>query len=70
MACGCAKRMRGILKLAGYTLADGEWTKGDHVVPDDRVEEDHFKVLIETMEKGLFATKAQLFTKRLLGGKP
>ena len=70
MACGCAQRMRGILKLAGYTLVDGEWTKGGHMISDDRIEEDHTKVLIETMEKGLFAARAKLFSQRLLGGKP
>lgn len=68
MACGCAARLRTVLRLAGYTLADGEWTKGDKVFPDVRIEEDHFKVLIETMSEGLFSKKAQLFTKRLLGG--
>jgi hypothetical protein len=59
--------MRTILRLYGYTLEDGEWTKGDHVVPDDRIEEEHFKVLIETMEKKLFNPKAKAFAKRLGG---
>lgn len=70
MACGCAQRMRGILKLAGYDLYEGIWTKGVHTVPDDRIEEEHFRIFIETMGKELFATRAQRFTQRLLGGKP
>jgi len=67
--CGCADRMRGILRTAGYTLVNGEWIKGDHTVPDDRVEEDHFRVLIETMGAGLHRARAQLFTRRLKGIK-
>lgn len=67
MGCKCADRMRGILKLVGYVLDGGEWTKGDHVIPDSRIEEDHFRVLIETMEAGFLRKKAQLFMRRLLG---
>lgn len=67
MACGCASRMRTILRMSGYTLEDGEWTKGDHQIPDERIEEDHFRVLIETMDHRLFGAKARAFTKRLGG---
>lgn len=69
MGCGCAGRMRNILRQTGYTLADDEWSKGDHVIPNSRIEEDHFRVLIETMEKSVFAEKARLFTRRLLGSQ-
>ncbi len=65
MACGCAQRMRGILKLAGYKLDDGVWTKGVHTVPDDRVEEDHFRVFIESMSTELFGARASAFMRRL-----
>lgn len=69
MGCGCASRMRNILRQTGYTLTEGVWTKGVHTVPDDRLEEDHFRVFIETMEKSVFAEKARLFTRRLLGSQ-
>lgn len=65
MGCGCAGRMRKILRQMEYTLVANEWVKGDHMIPDARIEEDHFRVLIETMEKGLLRKRAQLFTRRL-----
>ena len=68
MACGCASRMRRILRLSGYSLGDDSvWTKGDHQIPDERIEDEHFKVLIETMETKLYGVKAALFNKRLGG---
>ena len=68
MACGCASRMRTILRMSGYSLGDDSvWTKGDHEIPDERIEEDHFRVLIETMEQGLYGAKAALFARRLGG---
>ena len=68
MACGCASRMRTILKMSGYTRGDDDvWTKGDHQIPDERIEEEHFRVLIETMDNNLFGAKARAFSKRLGG---
>lgn len=61
--------MRNILRKTGYTLTEGVWIKGVHTVPDDRIEEDHFRVFIEAMEKSVFAEKARLFTRRLLGSQ-
>lgn len=67
MACGCAKRMRNILRLAKYELEeDGVWRKnGGPEFPDDRVEEHHFKVLIETLQSEVFKGKADNFMNRI-----
>ena len=67
MACGCARRMRTILEKAHYELEDGVWRKDDHEIPDDRVEEKHFKVLIETMGRELSASRVTTFFKTLEG---
>ena len=68
MACGCARRMRTILRMAGYSRGDDDvWTKGDHEIPDEKIEEEHFKVLIETMEQTLWGAKRAAFSKRLGG---
>ena len=66
MACGCASRMRSILKLAGYTLDDGVWRKeGAPEFPDDRIEDDHFIVLIEALSNELFGERATNFLRRV-----
>ena len=67
MACGCAKRMRNILRYTGYTLEeDGVWRKdGEMEFPDSRVEEDHFRVLIETLSSEMFGKKAADFMRKV-----
>lgn len=65
MSCKCANRMRGILRLAKYELNDGVWEKeGRDPIPDSRVEEHHFKTLIETMHIETMSSKAVNFIKR------
>lgn len=69
MACGCADRMRSILKLDGYTLEGEYWVKeGRESFEDSRLEEDHFRVLIESMSEKLFGRRALNFTRRVTGG--
>lgn len=66
MACGCAGRMRTILRLSRYEQGeDGIWRKDDHEIPDAEIETDHFRVLIETMERRLFGQRVANFQKRL-----
>ena len=71
MACGCASRMRTVLRLSGYTidhsLDNPVWEKGDHKIPDAEIESDHFRILIETIERKLMGGKARAFSKRLGG---
>jgi hypothetical protein len=52
MACGCARRMRKILKAAGFILeADGIWRKeGRPEYSDMAVEDDHDKIILEVVE--------------------
>ena len=65
MSCGCAGRMRKILERAGYELEAGVWVRDGHEIPDDRVEEEHFKVLIETLERRLVADRLNRFFERV-----
>lgn len=67
MACGCAGRMRKILANFGYKLEDGVWRHPDleQTFPDARIEDDHFRVLIETMEQKLQNTRAANFMRKL-----
>lgn len=66
MACGCASRMRTILRRSGYQLGDDEvWRKGDHEIPDAKVEDEHFRVLIETLEVQLLRPRVKAFMERL-----
>lgn len=68
MACGCASRMREILRMNGHVLEeDGVWRRPDDPfeVPDERIEEEHFKVLIETINSRLFGQRAANFLKRI-----
>ena len=62
--------MRSILKLAGYKLdSDEVWRKeGAQDFPDARVEEDHFRVLIETLSEQLFHRRATNFLRKTQGG--
>lgn len=66
MACGCAGRMRLILKKLGYEKRDGVWSRGpeDPQFPDERVEEKHLRVLIETMSNQMWNQRAALFSSR------
>lgn len=62
--------MRRILKWAGYELdlRDEVWRKdGEPEFPDSRVEEDHFRVLIEAMQTKAFKHRATNFVRRLGG---
>lgn len=67
MACGCAGRMRLILKQIGYQLEDGVWRRSpdDPEFPDTRVEEEHLRVLIETMGREIWHGRAQRMLRRL-----
>jgi hypothetical protein len=66
MSCGCASRLRGVLRLGGYTLGDdGVWRKeGHNDIPDARVEEEHFRVLIESLSDRLFHARAANFLRK------
>ncbi len=66
--CGCADRMRDILDHFGYTLADGLWTKeGRKTFPDARIEEDHFRVLIESMADEAMRSRAANWLRKIGG---
>lgn len=67
MACGCAGRMRRILHTVGYRVVAGEWRRGenDPVFPDSRVEEDHFRVLIEAMHREVVGAKVARFMRKI-----
>ncbi|MHC4702675.1 MAG: hypothetical protein ACYTFQ_19100 [Planctomycetota bacterium] len=61
--------MRGILHMAGYSLDDGVWTKeGYDSYLDARIEEDHFRVLIESMWSELTHSRAATFLRKVQGG--
>jgi hypothetical protein len=62
--------MRAILSKCGYELGDDSvWRKdGTQDIPDARVEEEHFKVLIETMGSEIHRETAQRFSA-LFGGR-
>lgn len=65
--------MRSILKLRKYELGeDGVWRKdgSEHEIPDDRIEEEHFKVLIETMSAEALRAKASFMHTRLGRSRP
>jgi hypothetical protein len=62
--------MRTVLRLAGYTLdPDAVWRKKGAAqdFPDARVEEDHFRVLIETLSDQLLGARANRFLRKLGG---
>ena len=69
MSCGCAGRMRSVLKLNGYSLdADSVWRREGHPdYPDARVEEEHFRVLIEAMSDAAFGLRAANFVRKIGG---
>ena len=71
MSCGCAGRMRSVLVTLGYRLdhARGVWTKDGAAqeFPDSRVEEDHFRVLIESMSDQLLGARAANFMRKVGG---
>ena len=72
MSCGCAKRMRGILHARGYKRDEnGVWRKegSEHAIPDDRVEEEHFKVLIETMVSETMSWRVNRLMNRTRGSR-
>lgn len=69
MSCGCAKRMRWVLRQAGYHFdpADSVWKKEGALqeFPDSRIEEDHFRVLIETLADEMAGNRAANFLRKL-----
>jgi hypothetical protein len=60
--------MRWILHKAGYDRRRGDnvWRRGpdDPEFPDDEVEEEHFRVLIEAMAHEVWRKRAILFDRR------
>jgi hypothetical protein len=60
--------MRWILGQQGYELdpTDEVWRKeGAPEFPDSRIEEDHFRVLIEAMLTRVFSKRAADFARRV-----
>ena len=46
MSCGCAERMRGILKMRGFRLESGSWWKdGSQYYEDADLEYHHLEIL-------------------------
>jgi hypothetical protein len=59
--------MRNVLVQIGYRLDHDRmvWFKeGGREFPDSRIEEDHFRVLIESMRDELFRAKAANFLRK------
>ena len=70
MSCGCSGRLRYLLQKMGWARDphSAEWRKDGHEpIPDERVEEDHFRVLIETLWHEAMVARAQVFKRRLQG---
>ena len=73
MSCGCANRMRRVLVEFGYTLdPDQVWRRaGDsQEFPDSRIEEDHFRVLIETLSAKLSGVRTANFLRKIGRSRP
>lgn len=61
--------MRRLLVVLGYKLDDETWGRNpeDPTFPDARIEEEHFRYLIETMAAEAKIARAKLF-ERMIGG--
>lgn len=71
MACGCAGRMRRILHTLGYRQRDRVWRRGpeDPEFPDERVEEEHFRVLLESMHGEYMRARLSMFQRKIGGSR-
>jgi hypothetical protein len=61
--------MRWILHRVGYKRDQGDmvWRRGpdDPEFPDERVDEEHFRVLIESMAHEMWSRRAKLFSRKM-----
>lgn len=68
--CGCSQRMRWLLERGHweFNAATKEWEKeGYDSIPDHRIEEDHFRILIETVVQETGHSRAAGWLNKLGG---
>ena len=64
--CGCADRMAEVLRKLDWRREGDNWVKeGFDPIPHDRVEDDHTRLLVETMYRQVQFTVANKWLHKL-----